>query len=689
MIKVLLITAFVSVVFFALSGVILADGISNVIARRLKLRVSSPLVAFFVLLFAFTALVSLGLSGSSMKSVISSAAFIRNEVTGLIGKSRPIRSDEAAVMTPLVIGQYNHVPKFPVLNKNLGPDGLNMLIVGGSGVPVYHVSAMAKPATWGFFFLDLPRALAWYWWLPVFGCLLSLWALLNQVFPGNWKVMLALSAAYTFSPYAAAWSFWPAYTIMFPALAMTMMLLFMKSRSLPLLIGLSFSLGLSIAGYVLVLYPPWQVPLGYLFLFLFAGVVVRDRLYRIITIPHVFMLAIAAGTSGMVLYFWKIDAQQAITALMQTVYPGHRTASVGGDIEPFYWLKGISSAITLHGTFGYSNQCEMASFLYLIFPVFFGVAYRFVKTGKPDPVALSVMVFFCAVTFFQFAGFSPDFAALTLMGRSTSSRTDIAVGFAQMILVAFVAVSTDKGNEKQDSKRMMHIMSAAVSGLWVLLLMLQYQKMAGVMPELVTGVNAMVTAAVYLLIAIIGLAGYFLLMGRVRTFLFMYCLMNIAIILPFNPVIRAPDSITVEPVLLEQNTGRILVLDNNKASMMLLAAGFPVVNGVHFYPQQSIWVILDPDGQWKDRYNRYQHLFFNTGDDAQGGSHFTIENPQPDVVRIMVDAAKFDFRKIGVGTVMVRNEQAVKLENNLSIERNATVKGWSVFHVLNEKRTTK
>ena len=34
-----------------------------------------------------------------------------------------------------------------------------------TGVPVAHASALAKPATWGFFAFDLRRALAWAWCL--------------------------------------------------------------------------------------------------------------------------------------------------------------------------------------------------------------------------------------------------------------------------------------------------------------------------------------------------------------------------------------------------------------------------------------------------------------------------------------------------------------------------------------------
>lgn len=113
--------------------------------------------------------------------------------------------------------------KFPVINSNVGIDGNNMLIIGMTGVPVSHVSSLAKPATWGFWILDMRSALAWHWWLPFFGCFLALWALMIKFFRLNWRIASVLAISVTASPYSLVFSGHPVYTIFFLALSITVL----------------------------------------------------------------------------------------------------------------------------------------------------------------------------------------------------------------------------------------------------------------------------------------------------------------------------------------------------------------------------------------------------------------------------------------------------------------------------------
>lgn len=75
-----------------------------------------------------------------------------------------------------------------------------MLVVGMTGVPVAHISAVAKPATWGFFLFDLRQALAWYWWFPFFWLpdrsVVGFFALFDL----NWKISAGLATSFAFAP---------------------------------------------------------------------------------------------------------------------------------------------------------------------------------------------------------------------------------------------------------------------------------------------------------------------------------------------------------------------------------------------------------------------------------------------------------------------------------------------------------
>ena len=137
----------------------------------------------------------------------------------LLFQPQAIRSDEWMVFTPMAIGQYNHNPQFPVINKNLGVAGQNMLVVMGL-IPINHITSIAKPITWGFYFFDLKRALAWQWWFPLFGALISLWWLLSILIPGRIFLAFTLSLLYCISPFSIAWSGWSQYIVFLPTIAL-------------------------------------------------------------------------------------------------------------------------------------------------------------------------------------------------------------------------------------------------------------------------------------------------------------------------------------------------------------------------------------------------------------------------------------------------------------------------------------
>src|ERR1051325_8040672 len=74
----------------------------------------------------------------------------------LMSKARYIRWDELAVATPYCLSQMAQHPRFPVINQSIG-NGQNMLI--SPYTPVWHITELARPPPWGFFFLGALRRL--------------------------------------------------------------------------------------------------------------------------------------------------------------------------------------------------------------------------------------------------------------------------------------------------------------------------------------------------------------------------------------------------------------------------------------------------------------------------------------------------------------------------------------------------
>ncbi|WP_423814382.1 DUF7657 domain-containing protein, partial [Pseudomonas viridiflava] len=118
------------------------------------------------------------------------------------------------------------------------------------------------------------------------------------------------------------------------------------------------------------LYPPWQVSVGYVFIALLAGLVWRDRLYRGIRLEHLLAILLAVLIAGIVLISWWLSAQDAIHAMMRTVYPGQRHIEVGGNVPWHMILKGYTNLTALAYTENSTvNQSEIASFYHYLLPL--------------------------------------------------------------------------------------------------------------------------------------------------------------------------------------------------------------------------------------------------------------------------------------------------------------------------------
>src|SRR5437870_2242417 len=77
--------------------------------------------------------------------------------------------------------------------------------------PVLHIATLARPATWGYFFLGGQRGLAWYWWFQVFACFTALYLLLVIVLKGHKGLAAFGSFWFCGSAYVVCWSLWPAH----------------------------------------------------------------------------------------------------------------------------------------------------------------------------------------------------------------------------------------------------------------------------------------------------------------------------------------------------------------------------------------------------------------------------------------------------------------------------------------------
>ena len=649
------------------------------IPQRFK-RLISPLTVGGAIVLAFAILVSAGISGASFELGYRQSSFLEPKPVHILGSAKPVRSDEWAVFTPMALGQATHHPSFPVVNHNLGLDGQNMLVVGMIGMPVAHISALAKPATWGFFFLDQRRALAWYWWFPVFGCLLALWGLFSLLIPQHWRLSLALATWFCLSPYPAAWSYWPAYAVFFPSLALCSLILILRGQTPWRLLVLILALGLSFAGFVFILYPPWQLPLAYLYLLLLIGLVVRDRLYRNFDVPRLAALGCATAITGVLVWWWWADARPAVQLMLNTVYPG-QNFQIGGRMSVPMLLRGITNIVSLYRlNCAGINQSEVASFVYLFVPLLAAMFFNHCATRSARVFQSAILVFVGFTLTFMLVGVPQSIAKWSLWGFASEGRADLALGLAYVILCGLVLANRKVAVDASWRRQSFVYLIALVWAVFMVYVFrwLPNNAWFGLSP----GVEAVLLVAVFL-------CGVWLIKGDARKFIAMNIVWSALTVLAFNPLVRAPKEVRVAPQLQNDlqpfksaspNRPRVLVLDRQIPAMYLLAAGVPVANGVFYYPQPTFWARLDPDKKQSDIYNRFHHLIFTAGDvNAPSGVH--AETPHPDVVRLVVAPERFRFSMTGAQLVAAPIEHEAKLKQNSSLTFIRREGEWSWFRV--------
>ena len=196
-------------------------------------------------------------------------------------------------------------------------------------------------------------------------------------------------------------------------------------------------LGLSVPGFIMFLYPPWQVPAAYFVLFLFASIIVRDKLHvalgtrlRQRSIYIAAALFVAAGLS----LAWFVTCLPDLKAMSNAVYPGRRI-SVGGDYSLALLFKGIYNFATIYKTpEGLGNQSEAASFYYFFPAVLVGLCMSRKLARELGVVGWMLVAYITAALFFLFVGLPPILSRLTLLSYVPSYRADLTIGLASILL---------------------------------------------------------------------------------------------------------------------------------------------------------------------------------------------------------------------------------------------------------------
>jgi len=599
----------------------------------------------------------------------------------LAGEARDIRSDDFFVNIPFALSQRLHDPSYPVVNKLIGYQQ-NMLVLPFA--PVKHWVSLFRLQTWGYFLGD-DIGLAWSWWFNFLG-LISSFFLVFCLISGN-RVCLSIfaSIALVFSPFMQFWSLNSASLCIFMALSFVFVIrmIYCDSKVKVFLYGL-FACWAGVS-FVLQFYPPYQVSLAYLFLFMVIGYVWRQfRMGNPVKkMPlRIFGLAVSASIVLLLVFLFYLETKDVFQIIMNTEYPGRRLA-VGGGFP--FWNLLSSIFIPWPDVKNWSflqNICEASSFLFF-FPVTCFMICRnyFFNRKIQDPFSFLLMIYIMVVLFWISQGFTPFLSKLTLFSLMPPNRAKIGLGIADMVLL--VSVLSQTGETCSAYKKKWMVVSAV--GAYFIFMIFIGATASDFMEE----ISKIRIAFGALFMAFI----VFLILCKSKYVLMIIAVCSIYLSSWFNPVVFGGSSFIMENELSrkileidKQNGGKTEWIVFSRFNIAILSnlfrmIGVKALNGTHFYPQFEVWNKLDPELKYGQIYNRYAHIAFRTGTDV---SEISINNSDSDVVIVTIHPDNPLFSKLQAEFVLCEEADMDVLDSARSLIKVGSVCKKHIYKVIKE-----
>ena len=437
---------------------------------------------YVIALAIFALCVALGVTGSSL-------GCYRDQLGGggdydiVAGVSRPVRSDEWVVYTPMAWAQYvdpsGAFPYYSTIFRGTLTDAFL-----GYGQPVKSFLMIFRPFQIGYLFLPVDNGMAFFWC----GRQIALFMVsfeFGRLITGDRRLPAAIYAGFAaFAPPILWWFAICGFVEMvisvqlIPVLVATAVRTEKRSVRLLSIAGAFWALGV----FFFTLYPAWMIPFFYVIIALTAAVLVvevRVRRTRIASIQegpanegegakgragadfggeeipvnskaseHGKKVAILpakerrlallvgilsfAFVAASLLYMLYMSRDE-LYAVMHTTYPGARVQNGGGNfLRLFNYISNIFHPIVGDGTF--MNACEAAVF-FSFFPVsaILPIIAR-IRGRKRDPLTIGLFIVGTAIFCWLVFGFPTALSKVTLFSRSTWRRMLVPFSFINLVL---------------------------------------------------------------------------------------------------------------------------------------------------------------------------------------------------------------------------------------------------------------
>ena len=592
----------------------------------------------------------------------------RHEIKGLIaGMPKPTRSDEWMIWTPAILAQLHYDPPMPIVNESLGA-GVSPLLMS---VPARHYSMLFRPQLWGFFFFDTEHGFAWYWNAKIFGLLVSMFLLFLVLMRGDAVMAMLGAAIISYSSFVQWWFSSPA---MLPemltcwAVALVSGRVFFHPTALWKKFVAASALIFAAINFLLCCYLPFEIPLAYLSLFLFAAFLWQRRGSTILG------GSIWLAGCGLVvaLLLWPVFQQCRATLeiIAHTSYPGARRGTGGGmSLSRFFFgLLNLLDGEGEHADF-FPNSSEASNFLPIWIPAMGILIWqryqqwhdsksRFARVGNSSVLFAALAAFLIFFACYAFIGLPDWFCRVTALSFCTEKRSILAIGVAGLMLTL---LSLRHGAPVLTGRAGMVAILAIGAAVLVYLVCVRRE-------------NPLFLAAprFFLLFGICVCLGAAYVYTRGVVFAVV-----LAAALLFNNFLVNPIAQGLPSLLESAAAKRISAIHKadpegawasygwSTLAEFTKASGARVLNGVKIAPNLPLLAKLDPGGAARDIYNRYAYIVFYLPDSSDTIPHFKALTE--DSYRVFVSPTHPVLRAEGLRYAVFRRQLEAKEAEGLQL----------------------
>lgn len=592
-----------------------------------------------------------------------------NNTNGVIlGISRGVRSDEWAVLTPMFISQVEN--GFNYFSTSLRATNTDVFMV--YALPVLSIFQIYRPFLLGFIFFGSSRGLSFFWC----GRLIALFLItfdLCMILTNKNKLLSYIGAIMiTLSPLVQWWFSVNgiAEIFIFGELAIIMLYKYLNTNILKKRIIYLLLILICAGGYVLVLYPSWQIPMIYVFLSLAIWVIIKNRKNSKITKKDIISIIFTLALFLISMFCILSKSSETIKIVSNTVYPGSRFETGGGQFKKiFTYISNIY--LSIKGSGLSSNQSETA-LMFGLFPVGLILAIRnLIISKKKDILLILLLISYIFLGTWCIFGFPKILAKITLMYNSQASRCLLALGYLDILLL----IRSLSINDKKINKLLTILITVLLSFILVMLCIKAE-------PNYLTKsmIICMTIMCLYLIYFSINYN------NRIDKLLFALGITFVMIIsgLLVNPIRIGTESITDSEIL--KNVKKINKTDEGiwisegypfPVNNYIIMSGVPALNSTNTYPDLKKWYKIDENKKYENIYNRYAHININIIENDNVDKFILI---QSDLIEINLTLQ--DLKTLNIKYVFTINDLEKYSIENINFNKIYNYNDYKIYKVI-------